>query len=92
MCGDSPWGREPGEKCARHLVVAASAGWQVWETWERSGDADQLPVGPIQAFILVGFILWALQIVAEIIKTGFIIIGRNDLAALEVADAPLRVE
>jgi len=68
------------------------SGWQVWETWEQSGDADQLPVGPIQAFILVGFVLWALQIVAEIIKTGFIIIGRNDLGALEVADAPLRVE
>lgn len=67
-------------------------GWRVWETWEQSGDADQLPVGPIQAFILVGFVLWAMQILAEIIKTGFVIIGRSDLGALESSDAPLRVE
>lgn len=67
-------------------------GWRVWETWEQSSDADQLPVGPIQAFIVAGFVLWGLQIFAETIKTGFIMIGRNDLGALEVADAPLRVE
>ena len=67
-------------------------GWRVWETWEQSGDADQLPVGPIQAFILVGFGLWTLQIIAETIKMGFIMIGRRDLGDLKQADAPLRVE
>ncbi len=67
-------------------------GWAVWNTWEQSGDADQLPVGPIKAFILVGFCLWGLQIIAEVIKTGFVMMGRNDLGEIEVADAPLRVE
>ena len=67
-------------------------GWRVWDTWEQSGDADQLPVGPIQAFILVGFILWTLQIIAETIKTGFVMMGRSDLANLKSSDAPLRVE
>lgn len=68
------------------------SGWRVWETWEKSSDAAQLPVGPIQAFILVAFGLWGLQVLAETIKTGFIIIGRDDLGQLAESDVPLRVE
>ncbi len=68
------------------------SGWRVWETWEQSVNAGELPVGPIQAFLLVGFVLWAAQIFAEMIKTGFIIAGRNDLADIAAADAPVRVE
>ncbi len=67
-------------------------GWRVWETWEQATDADQLPVGPIQAFIFVGFCLWGLQILAEVIKNGFVMMGRADLADVEESDAPLRVE
>lgn len=68
------------------------SGWRVWDSWEQSPNAGELPVGPIQAFILVAFVLWAAQIVAEMIKTGFIIIGRDDLATMTESDAPLRVE
>lgn len=50
-------------------------GWRVWNSWEVSNDADQLPFGPIKAFIFVGFLLFAAQIVAEIIKTGFVLMG-----------------
>ena len=58
------------------------SGWRVWETWEQSSDADQLPVGPIKAFILVGFFLFFLQIVAQIIKTGFVLMGQRQYAQL----------
>ncbi len=69
------------------------AGWRVWDSWEKSGDAGQLPVGPIQAFIFVGVILWIAQIVAEIIKTGFVISGRDDLGDISGTDeTPLRIE
>ncbi len=69
------------------------AGWRVWETWEKSGDAGQLPVGPIQAFIFVAFMLWIAQVVAEIIKTGFVIAGRDDLGDISGTDeTPLRIE
>ncbi|MEM7338836.1 MAG: TRAP transporter small permease subunit [Actinomycetota bacterium] len=68
-------------------------GWRVWRTWEQATDAGQLPQGPIQAFILVGFALWTAQVVAEIIKTGFVIAGREDLGDVTDADdAPLRIE
>lgn len=68
------------------------SGWRVWNTWETSGDADQLAVGPIKAMIFVAFILFGIQILAEIIKTGFVIMGRNDLGDVHDVDAPLRVE
>lgn len=68
------------------------SGWRVWETWEQSGDASQLPVGPIQAALVIGFTLWGLQVLAEVIKTGFVLAGRDDLGAIEASDAPLRVE
>jgi TRAP-type mannitol/chloroaromatic compound transport system permease small subunit len=67
-------------------------GWRVWRSWEESGDADQLPVGGIKAMIFVGFVLFALQIFAEIIKTGFVMIGRSDLGEVKKTDAPLRIE
>ncbi len=68
------------------------SGWRVWNTWEESGDADQLAVGPIKAMILVAFVLFGLQICAEIIKTGFGIMGREDLSDAHEHDSPLRVE
>ncbi len=71
------------------------SGWRVWETWEQASDAGQLPVGPIQTMLFVGFVLWTMQIVAEIIKWGFVMIGRLDYAAGEGEDDEegfLRVE
>lgn len=68
------------------------AGWRVWDSWIRSGNAGELPVGPIQAMILVGFILWAAQILAEMIKTGFIIAGHEEYGAIKKSDAPARIE
>jgi TRAP-type mannitol/chloroaromatic compound transport system permease small subunit len=68
------------------------SGWRVWETWEQSINAGELPVGPIQAFMFIGFILWASQVFAEIIKTGFVIAGRDDLGDIAASDVPLRVE
>ncbi|MEM9033668.1 MAG: TRAP transporter small permease subunit [Actinomycetota bacterium] len=67
-------------------------GFRVWETWEQSPDADQLPIGFIKAMILVAFVLFGLQIIAELIKTGFVMINREDLGDVADADAPLRVE
>lgn len=68
------------------------SGWKVWETWEKSGDADQLPVGGIKAIIFVGFVLFALQILAEIIKVGFVLMGRDDLAEVTEGDEFQRIE
>ncbi len=68
------------------------SGWRVWETWEQSGDASQLPVGPIQAALVLAFVLWGLQTLAEVIKTGFVLAGRDDLGDVKEIDAPLRVE
>lgn len=68
------------------------SGFRVWETWEQGNDAGNLPVGPIKAVMFVGFVLFGIQILSEVIKTGFVIIGRDDLAELKSQDAPLRVE
>ena len=67
-------------------------GWQVWKTWEEAPDADNLPLGPIKAMLFVAFVLWGMQILAEVIKAGFVMIGRDDLGDMTEADAPLRVE
>ena len=67
-------------------------GWRVWRTWEQSPDADQLPVGFIKSMIFVSFVLFGLQIIAELIKTGFVMIHREDLGAFSTSDAPQRVE
>ena len=68
------------------------SGWRVWETWEQSSDADQLPVGPIKAMIFVGFVMFALQIVAEIIKTGFVLMGKSEYADIAEGDEFQRIE
>jgi TRAP-type mannitol/chloroaromatic compound transport system permease small subunit len=66
--------------------------WKVWEIWEQSTDAGGLPRGPIKLLMLVGFILMASQVVAEIIKQILVLIGREDLAGVAVHEAPQRVE
>ena len=68
------------------------ASWHVWETWLQSSDAGNLPVGPVRALIFVGFILFLAQIVSEMIKSGFVVIRREDLADLTVVEAPTRIE
>jgi len=68
------------------------SGWRVWETWEESPDADQLPLGPIKAFIFVGFVFFALQIFAEIIKTGFVLMGKRDYGQIASGDEFQRIE
>ncbi len=66
--------------------------WRVWEIWEQSTDAGGLPRGPIKLLILIGFILMASQIVAEIIKQILVLMDREDLAGVAAHEAPLRVE
>lgn len=66
--------------------------WRVWEIWEQSTDAGGLPRGPIKLLILIGFILMASQIVAEIIKQILVLMDREDLAGVAAIEAPLRVE
>jgi len=68
------------------------SGWRVWETWEQAPDADQLPVGPIKAVILVGFVLFFIQIAAQIIKTGFVLMGQRQYAQLAETDEFQRIE
>ena len=68
------------------------ASWHVWETWSQAPDAGNLPAGPIRAMIFVGFVLFLLQIISEMIKSGFVLIRREDLGELKVTDAPMRVE
>lgn len=67
-------------------------GWRVWHTWEESPDADQLPVGGIKAMIFVAFILLGIQVFAEMVKTGFVMMGRDEYGHVEEAEAPLRIE
>jgi TRAP-type mannitol/chloroaromatic compound transport system permease small subunit len=66
--------------------------WKVWEIWEQSTDAGGLPRGPIKLLMLIGFILMATQVVAEIIKQILVLLDREDLAGVAVYEAPLRVE
>lgn len=68
------------------------ASWHVWETWLQAPDAGNLPVGPVRAMIYVGFILFLLQILSEMIKSGFVLMRREDLAELKQVDAPTRIE
>ena len=68
------------------------AGWQVWRSWEEAVDAGGLAVGPIKTMLLVGFLLFGLQILAEVIKTGFVLIGREDYGAVVQRDVPQRIE
>jgi len=68
------------------------AGWRVWQSWEEAVDAGGLAVGPIKTMLLVGFFMFGLQILAEVIKTGFVLIGRDDYGGIMERDVPLRVE
>ena len=68
------------------------SGWRVWESWEQAVDAGGLAVGPIKAMLLVGFCLFGLQVVAEMIKTGFVLIGRDDYGGTFERETPQRVE
>lgn len=66
--------------------------WRVWEIWERSGDAGGLPRGPIKLLLLIGFLLFASQIIAQTIKSFMVLIGRPELGDLAEHEAPTRVE
>lgn len=66
--------------------------WRVWQSWEEGVDAGSLPVGPIKTMLLVGFLLFGLQVLAEVIKTGFVLLGREDYGDIVERDVPLRVE
>ncbi|MEM9747190.1 MAG: TRAP transporter small permease subunit [Actinomycetota bacterium] len=67
-------------------------GAAVWRTWEQSTDAGALPIGPIKAMILVAFCLLALQTIAELIKTGFVMMGKDEYGEIRTTDAPQRIE
>ncbi len=66
--------------------------WKVWEIWEQSTDAGGLPRGPIKLLILIGIILMATQIIAEVIKQILVLLGHEELAGVAAYEAPLRVE
>ncbi len=68
------------------------SGYRVWETWEQSPDADQLPVGYVKALILIGFVLMGIAVVSELIKTGFVIANRPRYGTIRKQDAPQRIE
>ncbi len=67
-------------------------GWQVWKSWEVSPDAGGLPRAPVRVGILVAFVLFFLQTIAEIAKNALILMGHKTLAGLVERDAPLRVD
>lgn len=66
--------------------------WKVWEIWEQSTDAGGLPRGPIKLLMLIGFILMATQVVAEILKQILVLSNREDLAGIAEHRGILRVE
>ena len=68
------------------------AGWRVWKSWEEAVDAGGLAVGPIKTMLLVGFVLFGLQVLAEVIKTGFVLIDREDYGDIAERDVPQRIE
>ena len=76
----------------RNYAGEWAAGWRVWQSWEQSADAGGLPVGPIKSMILVGFVLFGLQVIAEIIKTGFILIGNGDYGDIIEHETPYQIE
>jgi TRAP-type mannitol/chloroaromatic compound transport system permease small subunit len=66
--------------------------WRFWDVWEQSPDAGGLPRAPIKVLLLLGFCFLLLQTVAELIKLGFVLGEKEQLAAPEVHEEPLRVE
>lgn len=67
-------------------------GWRVWDSWEVATDADQLPIGPIKGLIFVGFLFFALQVFAEIVKSGFVLMGKRDYGQVTASDEFQRIE
>ena len=65
--------------------------WRLWEIWETSPNPDGLPIGPIKFMMMVGFILFGLQVVAEIIRSLLVYLGHDEVQVVD-PDAPLRVE
>jgi len=66
---------------------------KVWEVWEQSGNAKGLSPAPIKVLLLLGFIVLLMQTVAELIKLGFVLQEKEELAAPEeLPEAPLRIE
>lgn len=68
------------------------SGWRVWDSWESAQDADELPLGPLKALIFVGFMMFALQIAAEIIKTGFVLMGNSKYGDIGDSTEMQRIE
>lgn len=67
--------------------------FQVWEVWEQSPDAQGLPRAPIKVLVVVAFACLLLQVVAELIKLGFMLTEKAAVAAPEEPPAaPVRVE
>lgn len=66
--------------------------WKVWTTWEDSANPDGLPAGPIKAMIVVGFALWGLQVIAELIKAGLVLAHLVGEEVIEEPEAPARIE
>ena len=46
----------------------------------------------MKAMIVVSFVLFGLQLIAEMIKTGFVIMGNSEYGKLKTVDAPQRIE
>ncbi|MEE8602604.1 TRAP transporter small permease subunit [Euzebya tangerina] len=65
--------------------------WRLWEVWETSANPDGLPVGPIKLMMTVGFVLFAVQVLAEIIRNVVVIAGHEEVQVVD-PDQPLRVE
>lgn len=66
--------------------------WRVWDVWERSGDAAGLPQAPIKLLLLIGFVVLLVQTVGELIKLGFVLGEKEQIAAPEIPETPVRVE
>ncbi len=67
-------------------------GWRVWQSWEQSGNAAELPLGPIKAMLVLGFGIFGICIVGEVIKAGFLMLGDEKRGNLSQFDTPQRVE
>jgi TRAP-type mannitol/chloroaromatic compound transport system permease small subunit len=67
--------------------------WRVWEVWENSPDAEGLPRAPIKLLLLLGFVFLAVQTLSELVKLGFVLGEKEEIAAPEdLPEAPLRIE
>ena len=83
------------QKC-RPYSQGESTRWctaKVWKVWEQSGNAKGLSPAPIKVLLLFGFFVLLLQTLSELIKLGFVLVEKEELAAPEeLPDAPLRIE